>query len=49
MVEKKKISAPNDAFTAVLGLVLLILIATTAFVCMRGQQLWGEVFKIVAL
>jgi hypothetical protein len=49
MAEKKKTSASSDVFTAILGMALLILIATTAFVCVRGQQLWGEIFKIVEL
>ena len=49
MAEKKKVKAPNNAFTALLGMALLVLIATTIFVCMRGQQLWDEIFKIVEL
>ncbi len=49
MAEKKKVTASNDVFTALLGMALLILIGTTTFVCVRGQQLWGEIFKIVEL
>ncbi len=48
--KKKQVpKSENDAFTAILGLVLLILTATTVFACWRSMELFGSfgaIFKV---
>ena len=37
--------AMSDVYTALLGLAFLALAATTALVCIYGQQMHGTIFK----
>jgi len=42
---KKVQGAASDVYTALLGLAFLALAATTALVCIYGQQMYGTIFK----
>jgi len=48
LTTKGKPNAPNDIYTVLLGLALLVLVATTALVCYRGWALYESVFKVTA-
>ena len=44
---KKGVQMANDVYTAILGLAGLVLTATVVFVCLRGQDLYATIFRIV--
>ena len=41
---RKKNSSENDIYTALLGLAVAVLAATTGFVCYQAWQMYGTVF-----
>ena len=42
--KRLKQSFDNDIYTALLGLTMLTLIATTVFACMRSMELYEKIF-----
>ena len=44
--KKSKVKNDNDVYTAMLGLTMLVLGATTVVVCLRSMELFDSIFTL---
>jgi len=44
--KKSKVKSDNDVYTAMLGLTMLVLGATTVVVCLRSLELFDSIFTL---